>query len=125
MASMSDAVIQSRECAIVTGHGDVNLLHFHDQAVLMVCADAVGLYRNRGALHDPLGNGVLGYELIPVPLRPAWQPQCGFVREQVAGFVGLTSGAVLFIRPDGIALYPDSSHALMDRARQWLIPFIP
>lgn len=125
MASMTDAIIHSQERATVAGHGDVNLLHFHHQTVLMISAEAVGLYRNSAALHDPLGNGVLGFELIPAYLHPAWEPQCGYVREQLAGFVSLTSGAVLFIRPDGIALYPDSTSALHNRALQWLIPFTP
>ncbi|MCK0536237.1 hypothetical protein [Alcanivorax quisquiliarum] len=125
MASMTDAIIHSHERATVAGHGQVNLLHFHHQSVLMITAQAVGLYRDRAALDDPLGNGALGFELIPAALRPVWEQHCGYVREQMAGFIGLTSGAVLFVRPDGIALYPDATRALHNQARQWLIPFIP
>lgn len=85
MASMTDAIIHSHERATVAGHGQVNLLHFHHQSVLMITAQAVGLYRDRAALDDPLGNGALGFELIPAALRPVWEQHCGYVREQMAG----------------------------------------
>lgn len=122
---MTDTIIQSHERCALAERGDVNLLYFHHHMVLMISAEAVGLYRDRQALTDPLGNGVLGFELIPPPMRPDWYEEQGFVREQIAGFVGLTSGAVLFIRPDGVALYPDGPSALRNQAMQWLIPFIP
>lgn len=89
----------------------------------MIGAAAVGLYRDERALDDRLGNGVLGYQPIPEALRPSWRDEYGFVREQCAGCVTLTSGAVLFIRPDGVALYDDGPSALHDNGRHWLIPF--
>ncbi|MBZ2187738.1 hypothetical protein K8B33_01385 [Alcanivorax sp. JB21] len=122
---MNDTIIRLQETCTLGDRGNVNLLYFHHEMVLMISAAAVGLYRNRAALDDPLGNGVLGYEVIPPGMAPAWQPECGFVREQASGYVGLTSGAVLFIRPDGVALYPDGMAALRNQAMQWLIPYEP
>ncbi len=120
---MTDTIIANSEICELPGRGPVNLLDFHTGAVVMVSAVAVGLYRDRAALEDPLGNGTLGYEAIPEPLQPPWVPELGHVREQLAGFVGLTSGAVLFIRPDGIGLYPDNEAALRNRDCQWLLEF--
>jgi hypothetical protein len=99
-------------------------LHFHRGQVLKISADAVALYRDRAAVEDPLGNGVIGHELIPDPLHPGFDPETGYVREQRAGFVGLQGGAVLFIRPDGIALYDSADNALRNRSAHWLIPFV-
>ena len=116
-------VVASDELVEVADRGTVNLLHFHNGMVLMISATAVVLYRDRKHIGDPLGNGVIGFEAIPEPLRPSFSDAAGYVSQYVSGFVGLTSGAALFIRPDGIALYPDNQAALHNRAMQWLIPF--
>ena len=116
-------IVARHETRNLEGRGPVNLMHFHQGQVLMISAKAVGLYRDDAALHDPLGNGALGYELIPDTLQSPWSDDIGFVREQQAGFVGLSSGAVLFIRPDGIALYADGQSALRNENSFWLIPF--
>jgi len=116
-------IVARHETRNLGPRGPVNLLHFHQGQVLMISAAAVGLYRDAAALDDPLGNGAVGYEEIPEHLRGQWRPDNGFVTEQRAGFVGLQSGGVLFIRPDGIALYDDGASALRNLAPHWLIPF--
>ncbi|MEE4249361.1 MAG: hypothetical protein V2I38_02125 [Alcanivoracaceae bacterium] len=100
------------------------LLHFHRGQVLRILADSVALYRDRASVDDPLGNGVVGHELIPSSICLQFDSETGFVGEQRAGFVGLHGGAVLFIRPDGIALYDDAGNALRNRDAHWLIPFV-
>ena len=122
---MNDTIIRLHETCTLAGRGPVNLLYFHHDMVLLISAAAVGLYRDREAVEDPLGNGLLGYEVIPDALCPSWDEQGGYVREQTAGYVGLRGGAVLFIRPDGVALYPDGGSALRNAAMQWLIPYAP
>lgn len=122
---MNDTIIRHRETCTLGDRGPVSLLHFHHDMVLLISAEAVGLYRDRAAVEDPLGNGVLGYEVIPEALRPAWQEGSGYVREQASGYVGLHGGAVLFIRPDGVALYPDGPSALRNQSMFWLIPYAP
>jgi len=47
------------------------------------------------------------------------------VNEHQSGYVGLNGGGVIFIRPDGVALYPSGMHALQNRDMSWLIPFPP
>lgn len=120
-----DTIISRREVLELPERGAVNLLHFHQGMVLLIGADAVGLYRDRRAVDDPLANGVVGYETIPEPLRPSFQAPDGYVAEQASGFIGLRSGAALFVRPDGVALYPSSADALRNRDCCWLIPFPP
>lgn len=120
-----DNLIARQEVLILPDRGAVNLLHFHQGMVLLVGGDAVGLYRDRCAVEDPLANGLLGYEPIPAPLRPPFREPHGHVSEQVSGFIGLNSGAALFIRPDGVALYPNNQDALHNRHCCWLIPFPP
>ena len=120
---MADTIIAESKCCELPGRGPVNLLHFHSGPVLMITGAAAGLYRDRPAVEDPLGNGTLGYEPFPAELTPPWEPEHGYVREQLSGYIGLTSGAALFIRPDGVALYPDNQSALRNRAMQWLLPF--
>ena len=120
-----DTIIAQREVLSLPARGAMNLLHFHRGMVLVVGADAVGLYRDRRAVDDPLANGLLGYEAIPAALRPAFIEPDGYIAEQVSGFIGLSSGAALFVRPDGIALYPSRRDALHNHARCWMIPFPP
>lgn len=122
---MSDNVVARHETRELEGRGRVNLLHFHPGMVLMIAGGAVGLYRDANAVTDPLGNGLIGYEPIPEPLRPEPVPEGGPVLEQRSGYVALASGAVIFIRPDGVALYPDRHSALNNRHMHWLIPFEP
>lgn len=125
MKPMTDTIVAQQEIADIPGRGRVNLLHFHQGMVLMISREAVGLYRNRAAVTDPLGNGVIGYQTIPEPLRGEEDAEQAHVTRQTSGYVGLTSGAVLFIRPDGIGLYPDNNSALNNRDRVWLIHFEP
>lgn len=116
-------IVARQETRNLDQRGPVNLLHFHQGQVLMISATAVGLYRDAVAVDDPLGNGAIGYEPIPSVLQASWDPDLGFVTDQRAGYVGLSSGAVLFIRPDGIALYDDGMSALRNLKPHWLIPF--
>lgn len=128
MMSLSDSrsgdMIVARQEHRLGGAHPLSLLHFHRGQVLAIGADAVALYRDAAAIADPLGNGLIGHEPIPAALRPSCQPVSGYVREQRAGFVGLHGGAVLFIRPDGIALFASNDDALHNRNAYWLMPFV-
>lgn len=116
-------MIVARQEHRLTGKHPLSLLHFHRGQVLAIGADAVALYRDAGAVSDPLGNGLLGHQPIPLALRPQCDPLNGYIEEQRAGFVGLQGGAVLFIRPDGVALFASREDALHNRDASWLIPF--
>jgi hypothetical protein len=122
---MNDMIVSRQDTRNLGDRGDVSLMHFHHGHVVLISADAVGYYRDEDAIFDPLGNGVLGYEVIPASVAPHWVDGVGFIAEQRAGFVGLTSGAVIFIRPDGIGLYNDGASALRNIEPYWLIPFSP
>ena len=120
---MTDMIVSRQE--IIDAHGRrASLLHFHRGQVLRILADSVALYRVRASVDYPLGNGVVGHELVAACLRLQFEPDSGFIREQRAGYVGLHGGAVLFIRPDGIALYDNAGDALRNRHAHWLIPFV-
>lgn len=119
---MTDMIVAHTELRELPDKGKVDLLHFHQGQVLLISAEAVGVYRNQEALLDALGNGVLGYQSIPEALRPAADPTGSVVAEHRAGCVRLNSGAVLFIRPDGVALYDDGGAALRNKSAHWLIP---
>lgn len=123
--NMADTIVAQHQITDIPGRGRVNLLHFHHGMVLMVSREAVGLYRDQAAVSDPLGNGAIGYQVIPEDWQGEADPERGYVTEQTSGFVGLSSGAVLFIRPDGIGLYPDGQSALNNRDMAWLIRFEP
>lgn len=116
-------IVSKHETRNLDDRGRVNLIYFHQGQVLLISATAVGFYRDEMAITDPLGNGVIGYEKIPEALAPQWQEDRGYIEEQRAGYVGLTSGAVLFIRPDGIGLYDNGDAALRNRGVHWIIPF--
>lgn len=122
---MADNIVAHHEITELPGRGRVNLLHFHQGMVLMVAGTAVGLYRDPAAVTDPLGNGLIGFESIPDTLQGDPDEQQGHVVEQLSGYVGLASGAVIFIRPDGVALYPDRTSALNNRDMCWIIRFEP
>ena len=118
---MTDMIVARMEVRDLPDKGRVNLLHFHQGQVLLISAQAVGVYRNEDALVDPLGNGVIGYHAIPDTLRPEPDAEGSVVQEQRAGCVRLHSGAVLFIRPDGVALYDNGDSALRNVSPHWLI----
>lgn len=118
---MTDMIVAHQEI-IDSVASPASLLHFHHGQVLRIGYDAVALYRDRSCVDDPLGNGVIGHELIPSALCPNFFAESGFVHEQKAGFISLHGGAVLFIRPDGIALYDDAQSALQNRHPHWLMP---
>ncbi|MDX1805165.1 MAG: hypothetical protein R3292_13930 [Alcanivorax sp.] len=120
-----DTIIDRQQNLNLPGRGEVTLLHFHQGMVLLVGRDAVGLYRDQVAIDDPLANGVIGYENIPEALQPQWQLPGGFVAEHSAGYVGLNGGGVIFIRPDGVALYANGMDALKNHNLCWLISFPP
>ena len=120
---MSDMIVARQEIIDADGR-QATLLHFHRGQVLRILADSIALYRDRASVDDPLGNGVVGHELVPASLHLQFEPDSGFILEQRAGYVGLHGGAVLFIRPDGIALYDDAANALRNRDAHWLIPFV-
>jgi hypothetical protein len=118
---MNDVIVASLEQQ--GGTAARTLIRFHNGQVLLVSADAVALYRHDDAVDDPLGNGLLGHELLPPEL--ACTAGEAPVAEQRAGYVRLQSGAVLFIRPDGVALYENADDALRNRDARWLISFTP
>lgn len=119
--TMTDIIARQIEHAELPGRGPVSLLTLHGGQVIVIGADAVAMFRDRDSISDPLGNGVLGHERLPAA------QQCdasgSFVAEQRAGYVGLIGGAVLFVRPDGVALYDSGLDALHNRNAHWLIPF--
>jgi len=49
-----DTIIDLQENLPLPRRGNVTLLHFHQGMVLLVGEDAVGLYRDRVAIDDPL-----------------------------------------------------------------------
>ena len=120
-----DTIIARQEVLSLPARGSVNLLHFHQGMVLLVGADAVALYRDRRAVEDPLANGLVGYQPIPDALCPLYLEPDGYVAEQSSGYIGLNSGAVLFVRPDGVALYASGEDTLRNRDCHWVIPFPP
>lgn len=120
---MTDIIVSHVETRNLQDRGPVTLLFFHRGHVLMIGGSAIGLYRDEQAISDPLGNGTLGYQAIPDALQPAWQEPLGFVREHLGGCVTLTSGAVVYIRLDGVALHDNGLDALNNRHCRWLIPF--
>lgn len=117
---MADELVAAMQWLELPGRGQVNLLSLVQGPIILIGQDAVGVYRSRQALSDPLGNGTFGYELLPVALR-ASPTASGYVAVQRAGFIGLHSGAALFLRPDGLALFANSQDALHNRDMIWLI----
>src|SRR5699024_5750791 len=120
-----DNIVAQHEVLNAPPRGAVNLLSFDQGMVLLFGAGAVALYRDRRAVDDPLADGLLGYGPIPRALRGGFVEPEGYVIAQASGFIGLRSGAALFVRPDGVALYPSSADDLRNQACCWVIPFPP
>lgn len=102
----------------------VEALTFNDGRVLALSANAMALYKNRGCLGDPLGNGLLHITSLPEEgqLKPSDSP---WVSTHSAGFVGLSNGMALLILPREIRIYRNNQDALHNHNALASLPLSP
>jgi hypothetical protein len=87
------------------------LIHLHNGVVIVLTARALACYRNRAALDDALGNGLLSFADIQPGSEIRFENAC-CITTHSAGYVGLIDGKALLIAPLKIRLYPNTHDGL-------------
>ena len=116
----STDIILSHETINLKNGVPADVLNLINDMVLVVTNEALGLYRNRNAIDDPLGAGRLDYVELEFPMltEPEEEPPHSktpvghYVIEYQAGYIGLVSARVLLITPKNIQLFGDKQDAL-------------
>ncbi len=89
----------------------IEVLVFHDGRAVVLSSSAIGIYRDRTSVLDPLGNGLIN--LVEIPQAYCFQEaEAPWVQEHRAGFVRLHNGMSLLILPNDIRLYRNNNDAL-------------
>ncbi|RLU00293.1 MAG: hypothetical protein D9N14_07325 [Ketobacter sp.] len=87
------------------------LIKLHNGLIIALSPRALGCYRNRQALHDPLGNGLISFSPLAEEHQIEFQQQrC--ITTYSGGYVGLLDGKALLIAPYKIRLYPNNQDGL-------------
>ncbi len=89
----------------------IEILVFHDGRAVALSSSAIGIYRDRTSVLDPLGNGLVN--LVEIPQAYCFQESAApWIQEHRAGFVKLHKGMSLLILPNDIRLYRNNDDAL-------------
>ncbi len=89
----------------------IEIMTFHDGRAIALSSNAVGIYRDRATVLDPLGNGLIN--LVDIPKQYCFhENDAPWVQEHKAGFVQLHKGLSLLILPNDIRLYRNKDDAL-------------
>lgn len=106
----SDSIIAHTSCERVRQQ-PAQLLHLHNGMVIALSPHALACYRNRAALDDPLGNGLLSFTELAEGVSIRFE-QDACVTTHTAGYVGLVDGKALLIAPFKVRLYPNNHDGL-------------
>lgn len=87
------------------------LLHLHNGMVIALTPRALACFRNAGAMHDPLGNGLLSFTALPEGTEIGFQQDI-CVATHSAGYVGLLDGKAMLIAPYKVRLFPNNQDGL-------------
>jgi len=87
------------------------LIHLHNDLVIALSDAALGCYRNRESIHDPLGNGLVSFSSLgPDDHIQFHDGRC--ITTYSGGYVGLVDGKALLITPFKVRLYPSNHDGL-------------
>ncbi|MFL0801273.1 MAG: hypothetical protein K6L80_12530 [Agarilytica sp.] len=100
----------------------IEMMIFHDGRSVALFSDAIGIYRDRDAVLDPLGNGLINIVALPKEYYFE-ESEAPWVQAHRAGFVQLYKGLSLLILPNDIRLYRNSHDALRNTDPIIQIPF--
>lgn len=109
----SDLIAQHRRDTLADGRV-VDIAQLINGQFLAISQDALALYRTAEAIHDPLGNGLLGS--VSIPIEHHLQPeQGGYLLMHKAGYVGLSHGMTLLITLNDVQLFANRNDALRNQ----------
>ncbi len=87
------------------------LIKLHNGLIIALTSSALGCYRDRQSMHDPLGNGLLSFSALDPDHRIQFREQrC--ITTYSGGYVGLVDGKALLIAPFKVRLYPNNQDGL-------------
>ncbi len=100
----------------------IEIMIFHDGRAVALSSKAIGIYRDRDAVLDPLGNGLIN--LVDMPKEYCFQEDdAPWIQAHQAGFVKLHKELSLLILPNDIRLYRNNDDALRNTNPIISIPF--
>lgn len=106
MQYQTKSIISAVEHIVLPNHKPCSVLTFQTGFVLAVSHNTLALYKSIAAISDPLGNGLLVSLDIPKSHTLAVDDQTGnFVMHFDAGFVALSEGKALLIKPHCVEYY--------------------
>ncbi len=106
----TDSIIAHTSCETLR-QLPAQLLHLHNGMVIAILPHALACYRNREAVGDALGNGLLSYTALEDGTEIRFE-QGACVITHAAGYVGLLDGKALLIAPFKVRLYPNNHDGL-------------
>lgn len=105
-----DSIIAHTSCERL-GQEPAQLLHLHNGMVIALTPRTLACFRHAGAVHDPLGNGLLSFAALPDQVQIQFE-QDACITHHSAGYVGLLDGKALLIAPFKVRLYPSNHDGL-------------
>lgn len=109
----SDIVKSSK--LLVLSHGErVEALQLINGQVLLLAQNGLSLYKDHGAIEDPLANGLLHSAELEAALYLK-QEEGRFMKMTRSGLVGLFDDKVILITPNDIQLFPNRISALSNQ----------
>ncbi len=109
----SDIVKSSQQLKL--SHGEqVEALELINGQILLLAKNGLSLYKNLGAIEDPLANGLLH----TFELQPEFYLQINegcFMEMNRSGLVGLFDEKVILLTPNDIQLFPNRASALRNQ----------
>ena len=110
------SIVHDVEHTTLANDEPVSLLFLNSEKVLAITQNAMGLYSSKDAIHDPLGNGLLCITDFPQGHTLQLDDQVGhFVTHFDAGFVSLSQGRALLIKPHCVEYYPSPMEGLQGK----------
>jgi hypothetical protein len=106
----SDSIIARTSCERVRQQ-PAQLIHLHNGMVIVLTAHALACYRNRAAVDDVLGNGLLSLAELADGCEIRFDNDA-CITTHSAGYVGLVDGKALLIAPFKVRLYPNNHDGL-------------
>ena len=110
----SSDIIESHKTISLQDGASADLLTLFNGKCIVLCQNALAVYKDEASVLDPLGNGLIDHTAIPGDAELTTATET-YVTEYKAGYIGLADNKALLITPNHIQLFPDKTAALYNK----------